>query len=211
MSVRVMLFGHSFVTRLYNYINTGTTQINLPDNLQFRFAGFPGLTLANAFQHVHHIDSFRPHILILELGTNDLADPYSSPAALARDILLFAQFLIDTCSVSLVVINQIYFRAPTARRTRPDFNIQAERYHDLLRASIHNFPHVLTQFHRNMQANWQDMLLHDGVHLNPYTPHAKPAMRRYLLSIKDAAIKAARLLPSDASPAATPPAQLVLQ
>lgn len=194
MSVKVLIFGHSFVSRLQTNISSGNITINMPPHIHVHCAGFSGLTLAAAFNHVDIIARHRPHILILELGTNDLANPSVSPHTLARDMALFAQFLVDTFQIQCVVINQVYFRAAHARRTRSNFNQYLERYHDALRSAVTDLPNVSLNFHRNMQECWQAMLQHDGVHISSHFPLPRSGMVRYFCSIKDAVIKAARKL-----------------
>ena len=194
MPVNVMLYGHSFVSRLYQFLTTRGATFDLPSNYHIHLAGFPGLTLDKAKLNTQPIVQFNPDILILELGTNDLSHPDSIPPQLAQDILSFAVSLFDICDVQLIIINQIYFRqTEVARFTRSDFNQCASEYHDTLATLASHNPKVLCHFHKNLQTNWHQFLNPDGVHLSPSYP-LKSAMFRYLLSIRDAIIKGAKLL-----------------
>ncbi len=75
-----------------------------------RFCGYGGLTVARALNsRLPSIESFRPDIVIIELGTNDLTR--YGPAKVGSDLEEFARNLHINYGVKLVCVNQILFRA----------------------------------------------------------------------------------------------------
>ena len=79
---RVLVLGDSFIRRLRLFVGSHSPNFHLGFNLHFRavfkWRGFGGRTVAKTIQHVlHHcyiivVASFQPHIVILQLGCNNL-------------------------------------------------------------------------------------------------------------------------------------------
>ena len=74
---RVLILGHSFVHRLYSFIDSSSNPVDtlllyLTELLHMKWHGIGGRTIAKVLAFdLHVVESFQPHIVILELGTND--------------------------------------------------------------------------------------------------------------------------------------------
>ena len=75
--VRVLFLGHSFIRRLQDFLlRNFNTKINLSleGDLVIRWHGIGGRTISKTKAYdLHVVEEFAPNIVILQLGTNDLA------------------------------------------------------------------------------------------------------------------------------------------
>jgi lysophospholipase L1-like esterase len=163
-----------------------------PDTI-VQFHGIGGLKLDRVMHFSYRFEYVKPDIFVLELGTNDLASNTSNPRKLAQDIYNIALQMIDTYNVRVVVINQIYFRAPGCKSTRSDFNACAMIYNQEMKQLAAQSPRIIWNHHKNMINDWEQYLLPDGIHLSTNKP-ARSAMFRYMLSIQTAITKATQCL-----------------
>ena len=74
---RVLILGQSFVHRLQSFIVSSsnlTLSLGIAEPMIVKWHGIGGRTIANflAFDP-HVVESFQPHLVILELGINDLS------------------------------------------------------------------------------------------------------------------------------------------
>ena len=76
---RVPILGHSYVHRLYSFIDSTsnpaiTLSLGLTEPLHVKWHGRGGGTIAMVLAFdLHVVESFKPHIVILEHGINDLS------------------------------------------------------------------------------------------------------------------------------------------
>ena len=87
------------------------------------FRGTPGLRLSGLLRQIHDILAIAPTIVLLEIGTNDLASGMK-PLSLAGQVVEFAKYLLSK-GVRRVVIAQVTFRDPTKSRYPVPENFQA--------------------------------------------------------------------------------------
>lgn len=111
MPHRVLIFGHSFVNRLGSFVANHPDWINLGFfDIQVQFSGIGGGTVRNGQKSItsqdkmEAINTFHPHVVVLQIGGNHLSDPACDPVKLARDIVAFAEFLIAGYGVYHVII-----------------------------------------------------------------------------------------------------------
>lgn len=111
---RVLILGHSFVHRLYSFIDSTsspalTLSLGLTEPLQVKWHGVGGRTIAKVLAFdLHVVESFQPHIVILELGTNDLT--HLDPATVGSSLEDLTQVLHFRYGVQRIVVCQTIFR-----------------------------------------------------------------------------------------------------
>ena len=73
MAYRVLVFGHSFVERLRRQTRRDVTKLDLNrEEFDVCLQGFGGLTLPKAQGYFRRIEQDASHIVILDIGSNDL-------------------------------------------------------------------------------------------------------------------------------------------
>jgi len=167
---RVLVMGHSFVKRLNRDINTSCLPRAGPDfNLQgtasVRLYGVGGRTVAKlrAFD-LHVIRSFSPDVVILELGTNDLAS--LRPEVVGSAIEDLVRFILDSFSVRVVGVCQVIPRG-ISHLQATFFAQRARILNQYLEVVLDPLPDVFCWRHRAFSHPSKDVYLPDGVHLNP--------------------------------------------
>lgn len=165
-TLRVLILGHSFVRRLEEY-----TRINYYSNLnvasprlQVHFSGIGGLRATDLMSHFSEVEYFRPNVVIVDAGSNDLANGIL-PATVDDHIQMFfdacLSFQVEYC----MSLQQLY-RFSSHKYTVPDnFNNCIVQLNNLLGKS--GAQHSSLWKHRcGLWVNWQSYLLPDGTHLN---------------------------------------------
>ena len=72
---KVQLFGHSFVSRLKQFIREKPSlkyNLGLQGNPPVQFSGYPGATIDKLKEKLAVVSDFSPDILIIVVGTNDI-------------------------------------------------------------------------------------------------------------------------------------------
>lgn len=107
------MLGHSFIRRLKDCSLTDVENQNLrlkPENFSVEFRATGGLTkkkLVKDEQFMTFTNS--PDIVFIQMGENDL-DNGVAVKKLLRDIISYANFLIEGCDIKTVVIEQLLWR-----------------------------------------------------------------------------------------------------
>ena len=65
------------------------------------------------------VDFFEPQIVYIQVGSNDVSDSDLSPTELARDIVSYAEYVLNTLHVAFLVIGEL---VPRAAPSHPAFN-----------------------------------------------------------------------------------------
>ena len=124
-----------------------------------KFYGYGGLTVAWALNsRLSCVESFRPDIIIVELGTNDLTR--FGPAEVGSN-LEFARNHHANYGVKLVCVNHILFRAQS-----PLFNAKVRVLNRYLNAVLEQLPFAIFWCHRGFWNCANNFYLDDGVNLN---------------------------------------------
>ena len=150
--------------------------------------GLGGMTTAHLEQNTHLVGRMGPHVVFLDIGTNDFSSGYPI-ARLVERVLTAASIFISFYHVKQVVILEIFRRLPTGRYHCPfDSNDRVVSYNTLLKQIIDAAGPRYTrtiQFHHHqgLVENWQQYLLADGVHLNEL------GLAKYYRSLRRAVIK----------------------
>lgn len=167
---RIAIQGHSFITRLESFIFHNSVSFNFNFNLDanefsFAFFGRPG----GKIHHLYADILDQAHIVILQIGSNDLTNFDISPGQVAIDIFNYAQHIIHS-GVQHVICLQILHRLPSSKhRLNTDvFNDRVNTNYMMLKDLFSNIPHVTFWKHKGLfeHSTLQNALSSDGVHLN---------------------------------------------
>ena len=109
---KVLIFAHSFVRRLQDDLVKGfdshaKENFNLAGSgvYVFKLKGIGGHTVEKVMKHdVSSINTFKPDIIILEIGTNDLS--YLPPEVVGSRIEKLVRFCRDELKIKVVVVCQ---------------------------------------------------------------------------------------------------------
>jgi lysophospholipase L1-like esterase len=189
---RVTCIGHSFVARLQTFTNQ-----SLPTNkfanckldttlFQISYIAKSGALIkgrSSLHSEVHRLHSLSPHMVFLQLGSNDLCNENCEPITLATDIISFARFLRIGYDITYVIIGTILPRMSAGR-----FQFDVAAYNRRVNATNQHLHHLAsdeagihTWKHRGF-SNWaQSPFAFDGVHLN----HTY-GMPKYVRSVRQA-------------------------
>lgn len=189
-SHRILILGHSFVWRLEKFLR-GTPlpcidwHLSSPPPLQVKFYGVGGRTVHRLHtSNLHVVSSFQPHLVILEIGSNDLSNPHIPVPLLAANILQLNQNLHYNFNVAHIILMGVCERNHPPL-TQPPYNVKAHQLNHTMLQMIKPIPFVSFWFHRRLTRYNFSFLLPDGVHFNPTGNHLlyhsyKSAILRYL-------------------------------
>ena len=113
----VLLLGHSFIRRLRDDLRShfdsrADDTFGLSDDAIAHLHGVGGLTVAKLRRDLGIVSSLFPHVVILEIGTNDLAS--LPPEVTGSEIEGLVRLLLDTFSVRVIGVCEVIplVRAP---------------------------------------------------------------------------------------------------
>ena len=122
--------------------------------------GVGGLTVAKTVRHnLHVVQSVRPDIVTVQLGTNDLSS--RSPLLVGSDLEDFVCLLHDSCGVHFVCVCQTI-----RRRSATSFNKNVDILTRYLWVVLEPIPCAIYWGHRGFRKTRYNFLASDGVHLN---------------------------------------------
>ena len=194
MPFKLLVLGHSFPRRLAFYTKqAGRHNFQLSSHYNCRVFGVGGLKVpslqALQFKYVaqHH-----PHVVFLDIGTNDVNMPNVNPTVLAQQVYDLARTLINRYGVSQVAIFPVLPRDPSASKytCHPKFNTRAGEYNESLKQCVQAGPSPRQVHFWQHKGLIEDCIskLEDGVHLN------NQGMSKYYHSVKRAAVKFANMV-----------------
>ena len=159
---RVLILGHSFIRRLGEFVDHRShldRSFMLSGAAIFRWQGKGGRTLATIQDDLPVVKSFAPHIVILQLGTNDPSrlDPLLVGSAI-EDLV---RTLHDSYSVRLVCVCQTLYRDADSV-----FNVRVRALTKYLKVFLEPLPYSFLWGHRGFWRSTQRFHARDGVHLN---------------------------------------------
>ena len=171
---KVLIFGHSFIDRLQGSIRNCQDSVLL-DNFGLRqcevtLAGFGGLCISKNLERFNRAHSvLLPDcdydIAIVQIGSNDIT-PDSSPVDLARKILDFATYLVQTKQIKIVYTCQI-FQRQQPRYMRPEvFEVIRTSTNNHIEQVLKAHTHIRYWAHKRIFHSPLQVFLRDGVHLN---------------------------------------------
>ena len=161
----VLILGHSFVRRLKedlqsNFDVRADKNFGLAGDAIIHMHGVGGRTVKKLRDHdLGVISSWKPHAVILEIGTNDLAD--LGPEVVGSEIEELTKVLLGSFSVKVIGVCQVIprFRAPF-------FNASARILNQYLTEVLEDNINVFCWEHSGFTEPSVSPYLADGVHLN---------------------------------------------
>ena len=162
--VRVLVLGHSFIHHLHTFLLRNldaqiATSLSLPGDL-IRWHGIGGRTVFKTISFdLHVVEEFAPNIVILQLGTNDLANTSAVETGSAIEDL--SQLLHGSYDVQVVCVCQTIYR-----QNSPSFNRQVDLLTRYLRVVLEPLPYTIYWRHTGFWRCKSRFLARDGVHLN---------------------------------------------
>ena len=182
---RVLILGHSFIHRLRSFLMAKyslsfLTNFHLGNDLVIRWQGTGGRTVAKTVQYdLGVVESFAPHIVILQLGTNDLASLSAVETGSAIEDL--TRLLFESYGVQFICVCQTIYRENT-----PSFNTQVNILTRYLKGVLEPIPYVLYWRHRGFWNCKSSFLARDGIHLN------KLGQYKFFRSLRGAVLRCLR-------------------
>ena len=184
----VLLLGHSFIRRIRDDLRShfdsrADNTFGLPDDAIVHLQGIGGLTVGNLRRDLGMVSSLSTHVVILEIGTNDLGS--YSPDVVGSEIEELVCLRLDTFSVRVIGVCEVIPRVGA-----PSFNSAASILNQYLCGVLEPIPNVFCWRHRGFNNPSVHPYLPDGVHVD--------AFGQYCLyrSYRGAILKALRMLSS---------------
>ena len=118
----VLVFGHSFVRRLNDDLNNGfdsraKQNFNLANSgVYVSLKGTGGRTVDKVFKYdISFLKGYKPDIVVLEIGTNDLSN--LSPEVVGSRIDVLVRYMLDELNIKVIAVCQVINRRIPMHRT----------------------------------------------------------------------------------------------
>lgn len=161
--VRVLILGHSFIRRLREFLASHVslnTNFLLAEYCEIKWHGIGGRTVSKVRDFdLGIVEIFRPDIVILQLGSNDLVD--GDPLSIASAIEDLVTLLHDSFQVKRVCVCQTLYRVSS-----PAYNQRVRDLIKYLKVLLEPLPYSLYWKHRGFWNSTVGLYSGDGVHLN---------------------------------------------
>jgi hypothetical protein len=195
MPLKVLIFGHSFVRRLDEYLSASNIiNADLDQNdFHVSFFAMGGLTVNRAWQNIEFIKTALPDIVILNVGDNDLDNASFTSSTDVREA---AVTVVEFANHLLTLNVKVVFIIPAYHRSSPrldDYEQCLPYFNESIRTICKTLYRVVFWPHRNMTENWIKFISHDGIHYN------NDGNARYLRCVKRAIFRAADIINSGAN------------
>lgn len=188
---RMLMLGHSFVHRLDTFMKT-TDRVNFEfDECRTicRLCGIGGLKIVGLFsaRMVDKVARFRPGLLVIEIGTNDIDAPGVTVCDLARTVFRFAMLCMSDHAVCKVILCPVLPRGPGRFQARSVcFESNRVALNEALAVLCTTDSRVSMLTHQRF-SNVAEML-RDGVHLSDQ------GLKRYYFSLRRGIVTSLREL-----------------
>ena len=189
----VLVLGHSYISRLNNFISRDPTRDNLAleksSVLSFMFDVGQDNQPGNVFSASSQLDlvwELSPDAVVLDLGSNDLCSFGSTPESTVMAIAGLALRISRIPGVRHVLVCGIISRL-FVPKWKPRYNAHVHETNRLLEKFLESLPNVHFWRHRAFTQNPNRLFLQDGFHFND------AGMLRYYRSIRGAVMKAYKL------------------
>lgn len=167
----ILILGHSFVRRLRDDLDAhfdirAAPNFHIPESGHVSMVGSGGRTVDKVIKYdLSLVQKYKPDILVLELGTNDLA--VHAPEVVGSKIDDLAHLFRDKYKVRVVVVCHVINRNLSHSQT-PDagFNAKAALLRQYLSVVLAGEDGIFTWEHREFFRPDRVLLSSDGVHCN---------------------------------------------
>lgn len=168
---RVLILGDSFIRRLRDFIVRNVPEydlcLNLKERVNMQWHGVGGRTIAKIRQFdLNEVIRFRPDVVFLQVGTNDLTQRGMTPITVGSAIEDFVRLLHDEHGVRFVCVGQTIKRSPVG-----NFNFNVEILAQYLKVVLEPLPFAVYWTHRGFWRPASSCLSYDGVHINREGQH----------------------------------------
>ena len=179
----------SFIRRLHDFIERDSGQfdltLHLTESAHIRWHGVGGRTIAKTIKFdLRILHSFRPDIVIVQLGTNDLTS--TPPLQVGSAMEDFVHLLHDPYGVKFVCVCQTI-----RRRSSVVFNQRVDILTRYLRVVLEPIPYAIYWGHRGFWKARNGFFSADGIHLN------RRGQYKLYRSLRGAVLKSLRIFTSD--------------
>lgn len=164
---RVLILSYSFVHWLHIFIDSSsnpalTLSLGLTEPCNVKWYGIEGRAIAKVLAFdLHVVESFQPHIVILELGTNDLT--HLGPKTVVSSLEHLTQVLHSRYRVQRIVVCQALFWDKA-----PKFNSQVTLLITYSEVILSSLPHAYFWKHRSLWNSSTGIYSKDGLHLSAF-------------------------------------------
>ena len=185
---RVLVLGHSFVRRLEHFMGQTSlpcveNNFALPSSTELKFHGIGGRTLPLLLRYdLPVIRAFKPTVILLEIGSNDLCNPNIATHELANDIVQLIVRFHFQFGVDHVILGQILPRI-TPPPQCPDYNARVHALNRILLTCLKYIHFATIWFHLKVTNHSLLLFANDGVHLNMAGNHLLHHSYRNALSV----------------------------
>ena len=160
---RVLVLGDSFIRRLRTFVLGSPQKFSVDFHLSnlavIKWHGIGGRTVTKTVQNdLHLIKSFKPDIVILQLGSNDLTS--ETALCVGSSIDDFVRLLHDLYHVQVIYVCQTIMR-----QGQSAFNHKAKLLTKYLRVVLEPVPYAYFWGHRGFWRPSTNVYVRDGVHL----------------------------------------------
>ena len=112
MVKKILIMGHSYITRLKSYIREDPEQctftLNLdPQEVMIQYAGGGGDVASMRGKPMEVVQDFQPDIVLLQIGTNELYCNIHTPSSVSSAIVNLVDTLHHIYNVQFVAVLQI--------------------------------------------------------------------------------------------------------
>ena len=191
MVYKILLLGHSFISHFKRFVKNNQTHftysLNLdPREVMVQYSSLPGATVtAIRKKRLSDVEDFEPDMVILQIGTNDLADDQCTHETLISAITDLVDTLLYTYHVRYVAVLQILHRFPPTVPTKHKvdivaFNGKVDLSNDGLTTELATTKNCRFWRHKGFWGPCQSLTIApDGVHLSdPF------GLKRYFYSLR---------------------------
>ena len=183
---KVLIFGHSFVRHLHRDLRVqfgiwAALNFNL-HHVSTTLHGVKGRTVEKLIKHdFQFVQRFQPHIIILEISTNDLS--IARPETVGSKIDDLVALLLTVPTVKVIGVCLVTFQASS-----PEFNEKVTLLNQYLKVVFDDVFKVFCWMHKGFTQPTILPFLKDGVH---FTRRAEYTLYR---SYRGAILKAIQIL-----------------
>lgn len=171
--VKILILGNSIVWRLEDFIrHNANNYISLDFKLGFTidvaWKGIVGRTIQQALEHdMAFIRNFQPDIVVIALGTDDLADPYNTTQSISREMRQLVRRLHRSAGVQHIIVGQVLELAALPMYV-PNFNERVYYLNRQLDISMRSLAYATFWFHQPLTHNDRALLQPNGACLNTH-------------------------------------------
>ena len=174
--IKIAVVGHSFVRRLREHLHAERgPSFNMgldPGSVSVTFLSRGGVTV-NGMNNglLQAVKSLRPHLVYLELGSNDATRTYLSPNHIVNSMSSLARNLVQS-GVQRVIFGQVLWREDAGiPASIPTYNWKVVMLNRVMARVLPNLPGTSYWKHRGLWNSLYPILMDDGIHLTDVGNH----------------------------------------